>query len=155
MMEQQPPALPQNTSLFQLNLDAANSYTLRSAASWAKVTGVVGMVMGILLAIMMIIAMSQINTRGYGREGFGDLFYASRGAGPGILIFFITAAVFIIGGIFSWTFGNKISIALRANDQYRMNAAFANLRNYYALRAIVLIIVLLLFLISFATTLGR
>ena len=38
----------QNTSLFQLNLDAQNSYTLRSAASWAKVLGIVGLIMGIL-----------------------------------------------------------------------------------------------------------
>src|SRR5687767_13970863 len=38
----------QSPPLFQLNLDANNSYTLRSAASWAKVLGIVGIIIGIL-----------------------------------------------------------------------------------------------------------
>lgn len=30
----------QNSSLFSLNLDAQNSYTLRNMASWTKVLGI-------------------------------------------------------------------------------------------------------------------
>ena len=54
------------TSLFQLNLDAANSYTLRSAASWAKVLGIVGIIIGILFFGIGLLVQSAISSSGYG-----------------------------------------------------------------------------------------
>lgn len=144
-----------NSSLFQLNLDASNSYTLRSAASWAKVVGVVGMILGILLILMAVMAFSRAsNSYGGGDEGFVDVFANSRSsARTGGTMLIIIGAIFIIGAVFSYQFGNQINMALRANDQDGLDKGFAALRNYYALRGIVLIIVLLLFLISFASML--
>ena len=141
------------SSLFQLNLDAANSYALRSAASWAKVLGVVGMVLGAIFVVLSIIALSQFSGYGYSSGGgISDVFGRPAAGGRFMLILFLmTGGIFITGGIFSYVFGNRINKALSLNDQQVLNSGFNALRNYYALRSIVLIIVLLLFVVSFAS----
>lgn len=135
------------SSLFQMNLDAQNSYNLRSSASWAKVLGVVGIITGTILIIMMAIALSKIegNSYGYRRSSGFDEVFATK---TGIWIVILTGIIFIVGGIFSFNFGNKMNAALKSNDQNGLNTGFAALRNYFALRSITLIIVLLLLLIS-------
>ena len=146
-MEQNQTSNPQPaTSLFQMNLDAQNSYNLRTAASWAKVLGVVGIITGAIIVILMLIAMNQLQGRdyGYSRRGFGGLLGSTMGANKmGFWIMIISGIIFILGGVFSFGFGNKINVALRSNDQNGLNSAFASLRNYYALRSITVIIVLL------------
>ena len=52
----------QNTSLFQLNLDAQNSYTLRSAASWAKVLGVVSIILAVLFIILGVLVQQAVSS---------------------------------------------------------------------------------------------
>jgi len=140
------------TSLFQMNLDAQNSYTLRSSASWAKVLGVVGIITGAILVILMAIAMGQLESRGYRyrRGSFDGLFGGSAATKTGFWIMIITGIIFVVGGIFSFNFGNKINAALRSNDQDGLNNGFAALRNYFALRSIVVIIVLIFFLMALA-----
>lgn len=142
-----------HTSLFQMNLDAQNSYNLRSSASWAKVLGVAGIITGAILVILMLITMSELNRYNaydyYGsyrsRRGFfGD----ATATKTGLWIMIITGFIFIIGGIFSFNFGNKINAALKSNDQNGLNSGFAALRNYFAVRAITIIIVLLFLLMS-------
>ena len=142
------------TSLFQMNLDAQNSYNLRSAASWAKVLGVVGIITGAILVILMVITYSKLGNSsryGYRRSGISDVF-AGSGAELGLWLMIITGLIFIAGGIFSFSFGNKINAALKSNDQNGLNAGFSALRNYFALRAITVIIVLLLFILSLANS---
>jgi hypothetical protein len=141
-------------SLFELNLDATNSYTLRSAASWAKVTGVVGALIGFLFLIGAIATLAQPPQSAYrGRqEGFNDVFN-SDATGLGATIMIITGLVFIFTAIFSFYFGRRIGLALKANDQESLTRGFASIRNYFAFRGIVLIIVLLLFLLSLAASL--
>lgn len=144
------------SSLFQLNLDVSNSYSLRTAGSWAKVLGVVGILMGIALIFIAILALSQVESNTYSsrNEGLGDLMVTDRGtASLGAALLIIVGLIFIVGAIFSYTFGNRISAALKSNDQNGLERGFAALRNYYALRSIVLIILLLLFLISLAGSL--
>lgn len=138
------------TSLFQMNLDAQNSYTLRSSASWAKVLGVVGIITGAVLIILMAIAMGQLESRGYRyrRSGFDNIFGDSAATRTGFWIMIITGIIFVIGGIFSFNFGNKISAALKSNDQNGLNNGFAALRNYFALRSIVVIIVMIILLMA-------
>ena len=155
-MDLQQPQEPQtNSSLFQLNLDAQNSYNLRSSASWARVLGVVGVILGIIFIIIAIMAISKLNEYGgysYRRRGgldgmFGNDLAATK---MGLWIIVLTGIIFILGGVFSFNYGNRIISSLKTNDQQGLNTAFAALRNYYAVRSITLIIILLFFLIGFA-----
>ena len=143
----------QNTSLFQLNLDAQNSYTLRSAASWAKVLGICGMILGILfviLGIMVQAAISRYESLDYGYR------YRSSGMSMGTLgnigmaFYIVVGLVFVITSIFAINAGDKINGGLRTNDQATLNAGFAGVRNYFAFWAIIMIILLLLVLLGVA-----
>jgi hypothetical protein len=144
-----------NSSLFQMNLDAGNSYTLRSAASWAKVTGVAGILIGLFLVISFIAALIQISNQSpyeYNEDGMGSVFLGlDNGRKTGIWTMILAGMIFIVGGIFSFSFGNKIGTALKASNQEMLNNGFAALRNYYALRGIVMIIVILLILLLFVS----
>ncbi|HMU47053.1 MAG TPA: hypothetical protein PKC72_11840 [Chitinophagaceae bacterium] len=147
----------QNTSLFQLNLDAQNSYTLRSAASWAKVLGIVSLIMGILFVIFGIIAQQAISKY----SDFDSYRYKSSGfssnslATMGLAIYVVLGLIYIISSIFALNTGNKISGGLRNNDQGMLNAGFAGARNFFAFWSILIIIGLLLVLVSLLGTLGR
>ncbi len=145
------------TSLFQMNLDAQNSYNLRSAASWGKVLGVVGVILGIIFCVLCAITLSKLDSYSgssyrYRRGGLGDMFGGSSvtETKTGLWLFIVTGIIFILGGVFSFNFGNKINMALKSNDQQGLNQGFAALRNYYAVRSITLILILLLFLVGFA-----
>lgn len=138
----------QNTSLFQLNLDAQNSYTLRSAASWAKVLGVVGLITGVLCIIAGVMAQQAINQ--YGGSGYyRNSGLSSRSLGnAGLFVYVIMGLIFIVSSIFALNAGNKINQGLKTNDQATLNAGFAGARNYFAFWAVLIIIFLLLILIG-------
>lgn len=143
----------QNTSLFSLNLDAQNSYTLRSAASWAKVLGVVGLILGILfilLGIMVQQAMSSYD----GYSSYRTSGFSARNMGNiGLAAYVVMGLMFVVSSIFALNAGNKINAGLKANDQAALNAGFAGARNYFAFWAIIIILMLLLMLISIMSAL--
>ena len=139
----------QGSSLFGLNLDAQNSYNLRAAASWARVLGVCGFLIGIIIIIYSIYALSTLSSYEYSGSRSDSIFGNPMAATKGGLYFFVLVGlIFLLGGGFSFTFGKKIMAALRSNDQTTMNQGFASLRNYFATRGITLIILLLLLLLS-------
>lgn len=143
----------QNTSLFSLNLDAQNSYTLRSAASWAKVLGIVGIIIGILCVVAGVIAQQALSQNGssYYRNDTG---FSARSLGnAGLVAYVLMGLIFIVSSIFALNAGNKINQGLKANDQGTLNAGFAGARNYFAFWAILMIIMLLLMLIGLAGSL--
>lgn len=136
--------MDQNTSLFQLNLDAQNSYTLRSASSWARVLGIVSMIMGILFIILGILVQQTVNSVGYTEGGMSS----STLANAGLVAYVLIGLMMIISSIFSLNAGNKIGQALKTNDQAALNAGFAGIRNYFAFWAILTILGLVMVLIT-------
>ena len=136
----------QNTSLFSLNLDAQNSYTLRSAASWSKVLGVVGMILGILFMILGILVQQAISRTGGYYRGTG--ISGNALGNMGMAVYLVMGLVMVVSSIFALNAGNKISMALKANDQDALNKGFSAARNYFALWAIIIIIMLLFVLIG-------
>ncbi len=138
----------QNTSLFQLNLDAQNSYTLRSAASWAKVLGIVGLIIGGLCIVFGIIA-QQVLSQGSSKYYSGGSGLSTRSLGnAGLVVYVLMGLIFIVSSFFALNAGNKINQGLKANDQATLNAGFAGARNYFAFWAIMMIIMLLFMLIG-------
>jgi magnesium-transporting ATPase (P-type) len=142
--------MDQNTSLFQLNLDATNSSTLRSAASWAKVVGIIGIIFGILfffVAVMVQYALNNANAAGE-LEGFRYKTNTSMMANVGMGIYICMGVLTIVGSVFAINFGSKISSALRTNDQNTLRSGFAGLRNYFAFWGVLMIIGLLLMILG-------
>lgn len=143
-----------NTSLFQLNLDANNGYTLRSAASWGKVLGVVGIILSILFFVIAVLfqsAMSQTGGRYYDEDFGGGNVIGQMG----MIVYILVGIVYLISSLFALNFGNKVSKALKTNDQQALNSGFAAARNLFAFWAILMIIGLLLMIISVASMATR
>ena len=141
----------QNSSLFQLNLDAQNSYTLRSAASWAKVLGIVSLIIAILCIIMGILVqqvisqnVGQFDSYEYRKSGFS----ASSFGNIGLAVYVIMGLLYGVSGLFALNAGNKINSGLKTNNMETLNSGFAGARNFFALWAILMIIFLLLILIG-------
>ena len=142
-----------NTSLFQLNLDAQNSYTLRSAASWAKVLGIVGFIIAALCVFAGIMTQQALNQYGgvYRENGIN----ANMIGNAGLIGYSLIAVVYLVSSIFALNAGNKIMRGLRTNDQYTLNSGFAAVRNFFALWTILIIIFLLLLLIGLLGQMGK
>ena len=142
----------QSTSLFQLNLDAQNGYTLRNAASWAKVLGIVGIMIGILCVVVGVIVQQTISDGGIRNEtGFS----ATTLGNGGLIMYAAMGLIYILSSMFALTAGNKISRGLRTNDQASLNSGFAGIRNYFAFWTILMIIFLILLLITVLGALGN
>jgi len=141
---------PQNSPpLFQLNIDMNANIALRGAASWAKVLGIVGLIEGILFVIFGFLVQNAVNRGGYyggNSNMIGNL---------GMVVYIIMGLIMIIGSVFAMNFANKISTAIRANDQVALASGFSAVRNYFAFWAVICIIFLLLLLITFVSVLGR
>lgn len=139
----------QNSSLFSMNLDAQNSYTLRSTASWAKVLGVASLITAGLCLLFGLIVQQALSREyssvySYRRSGI-----SSSGLGAmGLAVYVIMALLYAVSGIFALTAGNKITAGLKSNNMETLNAGFAGARNFFALWAILLIIFLVLMFIS-------
>jgi hypothetical protein len=140
----------QNSSLFSLNLDAQNSYTLRSVASWAKVLGIVS----IIIAILCVIGGVVFQQNAEKLSGFDS--YSSRRSGlssssmanMGLVIYVVLGLLYGLSGMFALNAGNKINSGLKTNNMELLNGGFANARNFFAFWAILMIIFLLLMLIG-------
>ena len=145
----------QNSSLFQLNLDAQNSYTLRSAASWARVLGVVSLIMGILIIIFGIIFQQAVSRSGLDYYDRDSGMNASTLGNLGMVMYVLMGIIFVLSAVFAMNAGNKINAGLKNNDQATLNAGFAGARNFFALWAILTILFLVLILISMLGALGN
>jgi hypothetical protein len=142
----------QNTSLFQLNLDAQNSYTLRSAATWSRVLGIIGLIIGALCILFGIVIQQKISQYGgyYRTNGVSSQMMGNAG----LVGYVLVGLMYIVSSIFALNAGNKILRGLKTNDQQSLNTGFAAIRNYFAFWTILMILFLLLLLIGFLGSLG-
>ena len=139
----------QSSPLFGLSFDD-NSGTLRSAAGWAKVLGVLGVVFGAFFFVIAFIVQNSVEKYGYygssqGREA------TSLVATGAMIVYVLIGVLTIIGSIFPITFANKILAALRTNDPSALRSGFSGLRNYFAYWSILMIIGLLFMLLAIAS----
>lgn len=137
------------SSLFSLNIDANSNSTLSSAASWAKILAIVGFILGVLFVIFGLLVQGAVSRNG----GFGTS--TSTIGAYGMIVYIIMGIVMIISSVFALNFSNKVSAALKANDQASLSAGFGGARNYFAFWAVLCIIFLLLLLISLVSLMGR
>jgi hypothetical protein len=147
-MEQQPQS---SSSLFQLNIDAGNAGTLRSAGSWARILGILGIIFGLLFIAVGFLVQNAVNNS---YRGFDDNSYRSNVgvlATGAMAAYVIMGVLTIIGSIFALSFGSKVSAALRTNDPNTLRSGFAGARNYFAFWAILMIIGLLFCIIAIAS----
>lgn len=138
----------QGSQLFQLNIDTNATMALKGAASWAKVLAIVGFILGALFVMFGILFQTAMSRGGY-RSDAGIL------GTSGMIVYLIFGIIIIVSSIFALNFANKISAALRSNDQASLSVGIGAVRNYFAFWAILCIIFLLLLLISVVSLMGK
>lgn len=141
----------QNSSLFSLNLDEQNSYSLRSVASWAKVLGIVSTILAILCFIAGIIFQQNVDkidisssykSAGLSSDSLGNMV---------MVVYVIIGLLYGVSGMFALNAGNKINTGLKTKSMEILNGGFVAARNFFAFWAILMIIFLSLMLISILT----
>lgn len=142
----------QQSTLFSTNLDSQNVYTLRSLASWAKVLGVVGIILGAIfflagIAIQQAASRARYSYGGYARR---DIYMIGN---IGMATYVILAIIMVVTSIFALNAGNRIVRGLQTNDSMSLASGFANVRNYFAVWAILLMLSLLVMLLSIVSSL--
>lgn len=138
-----------------MNLDAQNSYTLRSTASWAKVLGIVSIIIAILCVIMGIVLQQAVSRYGGDFDRYRGSGFSSGSLGNmGLAVYVIMGLLYGLSGMFALNAGNKINAGLRSNSMEMLNGGFAAARNFFAFWAILMILFLLLILIGLLGSLG-
>jgi hypothetical protein len=143
---------PENNPLFGLSIENNTAATMGSSAQWARILAVCGIIMGIMFVIFGLLFQVMMNKASGGVNRFesddsfrGGMAFAG---GAAMVIYIIMGGLTILGNVFLINYANKISTALKTNDQSSLNSGFAGLRNYMAFWAIMMIIGLLLMLIG-------
>lgn len=148
----------QNQSLFGLTIENNTASTMSSSAQWGRVLAWCGIVMGlifVLIGVLFQVILSRsagsIN-RFESNDGFtGSMAFAG---GIGMIMYILIGGLTILGNVFLLNYANKISTAIKTNDQATLNSGFAGLRNYCAFWAIIMIIGLLFTLIGLASAMS-
>jgi len=139
--------MEQNTdnSLFDLSIDETAKDHLRRICSWTLViviTAVIGYVVAIIKAFMPKTQVVQ-------SEGFGVSL--STGQGIGSVIFGIIIGLLI--NYFLYQFANLTKKGINGMSQTDLNAGFYNLKIYFVIIS-VLVIIVLAFVLLFLLTVG-
>jgi uncharacterized protein DUF5362 len=126
----------QDNSLFDLSIDETAKNHLRSLATWGMVI-VISAVIGYVLAIIKAL---QTKPQGIQSEGFGSSFTA--GGNLGGAIFGIVIGLLV--NYFLFQFANHTKRGINGMSQADLDSGFYNLKIYFAIIGVLLIIVLVI-----------
>ncbi len=145
----------ENKNLFGLTIEANTASTMSSSAQWSRILAWCGIIMGAMLVILGLLSQGMMgkSTGGLSKFESNDGFAGSMAlvGGAAMVMYIIMGGLTILGNVFLLNYANKISTALKTNDQGTLNAGFAGLRNYMAFWGIIMIISLLFMLIAIAS----
>jgi len=148
-----------DSTLFNLSVDAETRMHLGETAKWARFLAIAGMValvlmvlFGIYFASVMAAAM-EADLEALGGRGGGSL----TGFGIGtVLVYVLLAVIWFFPLLFLLRFANLANRALEENDQKIMNGAFKNLKACFRYVGIVTIAIMvlygLIFFVAITTT---
>jgi len=143
----------QDQSLFGLTIESNTASTMSSSAQWGRVLAWCGIIMGVIFVLLGILIQTFVSRASGGLNRYeSDGFTGSMAmaGGMGMIVYIIMGGLTILGNVFLLNYANKISTAIKTNDQVSLNSGFAGLRNYFAFWAIMMIICLLFMIIGFA-----
>ena len=123
------------SSLFDLMIDHDGQNQLTEMAKWAKLIGIMGLIMGLVIAFAGML--SAILGPGSG------VYDGLRGLGP--ILSTISVVVGLVYLYPSWLllkYATQMPVAVKKNDQLLVNEAFKNLKSCFRFWAILALIVL-------------
>jgi hypothetical protein len=132
------------TSLFDLQIDAGTSLYLKETAKWAKFLSILGFIMCgliVLAGIFFGTLMTSFSKLSGAPASQVDVFAGAGGVMAAIL-YIGFAALYFLPCLYLFNFANKMLKALRETDQQNLMDSFKNLRAAFRFVGILTIIVL-------------
>jgi len=138
-----------------LQIDPSSMIHLKETASWAKFISITGIVCSILLGIAAFFVgamISRYSSNPYSRYGSA----AEVGSGILTVIYLVMAVIVFFVSLFLNRFATKMRLALDTSDQSALTLAFQNIKVYFRIIGILLIIYIAFLLLALlASVLGR
>ena len=131
-----------------LQVDSIAHTHLKEAAMWAKLLGIVGIVISVIFAVLALFAGTFMETMSGG---------VGLGAGMGVMIsvvYLIAAGINFALALFMFRFGTKMKVALQTIDQENFNNSLYNLKLLYRVAGILVIIYLAFLVLALVIGVG-
>ena len=134
------------SNLFTLQIDHQSSSFLGETARWAKFLSILGFIGCGLLVLVAIFAGTVFSY--FGRLGGGAAL--ATGMGAFVSVFYILIALlYFFPCLYLFNFASKMQVAIRSNDQDRLNESLKNLKSHFRFVGILTIVWLGLCLLLF------
>ncbi|HMO60675.1 MAG TPA: DUF5362 family protein [Ferruginibacter sp.] len=121
----------------ELQVDAAAAGYIREAAMWAKLLGVLGFIYSGCISVLSVFMGFFIQT--FMPKSLATPALMAGGLMAGAVYFVMAVIVFFIS-LYLFRFGSRAQAALRLSDQGLLQESFNNLRYYFRLMAVVVIL---------------
>ncbi|HVU96520.1 MAG TPA: hypothetical protein VHE34_14930 [Puia sp.] len=137
--QQIPPSSNQLDNFFNISFDDAIRAQIRSAASWARICALCAFISA---GVGFVVAIFGRSATTLGTDGVAVSGFARTGA---ILGAFISAAISVFINYWLYRFATTTTKGMDAMDSIKTNEGFNDLRTYFKILGVILIIVLSLF----------
>ncbi|MGV3459472.1 MAG: DUF5362 family protein [Flavobacterium sp.] len=130
---------------FELQVSAAASDFLRTAAKWAMflaILGFIGIALMVLFGLIALAAGSAVDSAAYeGMEGMEGVGAAARFSPMiGGVIYLVAAILYIFPVIYLYKFASNAKEAVNSNNSEKLTASLENLKSHYKFVGIATII---------------
>ncbi len=131
-----------------LQVDSIGHSHLKETAMWAKLLGIVGIIMSVLFAVFALFAGTILESMS------GGMLYTG---GAGIMvsvIYLIFAGINFALSLFLFRFATKMKLALQTIDQENFNVSLYNLKLFYRVAGIIVIVYLAFLILALVIGVG-
>jgi len=145
----------QNDQLFGLSLDATSRRFLTETAKWARFLSVIGFIICVLMILGGIAFAVFLNNSNnvFDKYGSTQLQFGDMGRMLGFF-YILIAILYFFPCLYLNRFSNKMTTAIRSEDQASMNAGFENLKSLFKFCGVMTIIVIAVYIIAFVIGVG-
>jgi ABC-type protease/lipase transport system fused ATPase/permease subunit len=128
----------------ELKVDEHAAAQLSEAARWARLVGIFGMVISVLLLVFGIFSGSIL-------QSMGQYSNLPAGMSPSLLtgVYIILGAFFLLLSFYIFRFGQRMKVALAFGRQDYFNHAFLNLKFFFRILGFIVILNILSYFFSF------
>ena len=138
-----------------LQIDPISHGHLKETASWAKFISIVGIVASILLAVAAFFVGAMISRYGSNPYNRYSSSFASMGAGIITAIYLLFAVICFFVSFYLNRFAMRMRSALDNYDQSALTQAFQNIKIYFRIIGILLIIYIAFLILGLLGSLAR
>ena len=137
-----------DSSLFELSVDAQARSFLTETAKWGKFLAILGFVFCVIIVLVGVLIATNY-------EEFGKVINAYdnnntlREMGPAIgIVYVVGAVIYFFPCLYLLRFSNQMKAAVASDDQTKLTSAFKNLKSMFRFVGVFTIIIIAIYLLG-------